>query len=62
MSRRILVVVGHPDPNPNRLCRALADAYAEGAIAAGHSVSRIDVATLDFPLLRSAEEYQTGRR
>jgi putative NADPH-quinone reductase len=60
MPRRILVVVGHPDPNPNRFCRALANAYVDGAVAAGHSVNRIDLATLEFPLLRSAEEYQKG--
>lgn len=60
MSRRILVIVGHPDKEPGRLCRALADAYAEGAEAAGHAVRRIDLATIDFPLLRTAEEFQHG--
>jgi putative NADPH-quinone reductase len=60
MSRHILVVVGHPDPDPNRFCRALANAYVDGAVAAGHSVNRIDVATLDFPFLRSADDYQNG--
>jgi hypothetical protein len=29
MPRRVLVILGHPDGNPKRLCRALADAYAE---------------------------------
>ncbi|RVA09806.1 flavodoxin family protein, partial [Mesorhizobium sp. M7A.F.Ca.US.002.01.1.1] len=29
MSRRILIVVGHPDPSPDRLCRSLANAYGE---------------------------------
>lgn len=60
MTRRILVVVGHPDGNPERLCRALADSYAEGARSAGHEVHRIDVARLDFPLLRSMEEFEHG--
>ncbi len=58
MPRRIAVIQGHPDPDPKRLCRALADAYAEGAIAAGHDVTRIDLATLDFPLLRSQQEFE----
>jgi hypothetical protein len=53
MSRRILIVLGHPDDNPGRLCRALAAAYAEGARAAGHHVQIIDIVTLDFPILRA---------
>ena len=58
--RRILIIVGHPDPDPSRLCRALADAYTEGAERAGHTVRRIDIATLDFPLLRTMEEFEHG--
>jgi putative NADPH-quinone reductase len=57
MPRRILVIVGHPDPEPKRLCRALAAAYVEGARSAGHDVRLIDIATLDFPLLRSMEDF-----
>jgi putative NADPH-quinone reductase len=57
MSRRILIIVGHPDSSPKRLCRALAEAYAEGARSAGHEVRQIDIATLDFPILRSMEEF-----
>lgn len=57
MSRRILVIVGHPDPEPKRLCRALAASYAEGARSAGHDVRLIDIATLDFPLLRTMDSF-----
>ncbi|MGB3390680.1 MAG: NAD(P)H-dependent oxidoreductase [Pseudaminobacter sp.] len=57
MPRRILIIVGHPDPEPKRLCRALAAGYAEGARSAGHDVRLIDIATLDFPLLRTMEEF-----
>ena len=57
MPRRILIILGHPDGNPTRLCRALAGAYAEGARSAGHEIRLLDVATLDFPILRSAEEF-----
>jgi putative NADPH-quinone reductase len=60
MPRRILIIVGHPDSSPQRLCRALADSYAEGARAAGHHVRRIDLATLDFPLLRTTEQFRDG--
>lgn len=60
MPRRILIVVGHPDPSPDRLCRALASAYAEGAERAGHAVRRIDLALLDFPMLRTMQEFEHG--
>jgi putative NADPH-quinone reductase len=60
MPRRVLVIVGHPDGSPKRLCRALADAYAEGALSGGHQLRRIDIAALDFPLLRTMEEFRSG--
>src|SRR5437868_6140112 len=56
---RIAIIDGHPDPDRKRFVHALADAYAEGASAC-HEVERIDVATLDFPLIRSAADWQTG--
>jgi putative NADPH-quinone reductase len=40
MSRRLTIIQGHPDPAGNRLCHALADAYAGGAAVAGHAVRR----------------------
>lgn len=58
MPRRIAVIQGHPDPDPARLCRALADAYADGAIAAGHAVERVDLASLDVPLLRTQAAFE----
>lgn len=60
MPRRIVVIQGHPDPDPQRLCRALADAYADAAFKAGHEVTEIDLAKLDFPLLRSQAEFESG--
>jgi putative NADPH-quinone reductase len=60
MTKSILIIQGHPDPGGNHLCHGLADAYAEGAKAAGHSVERIGVAELDFPLLRTKESFETG--
>ncbi len=60
MSRRITIVQGHPDPTGSRLCHALADAYAAAASAAGHGIRRIEVAVLDFPLLRTAQDFETG--
>ena len=38
----------------------MADAYAGGAAVAGHEVRRIEVAKLDFPLLRTQAEFETG--
>lgn len=57
MALKILVIDGHPDSDPKRLCHALAAAYVTGAGDGGHDVKRIDVASLDFPLLRSAQEF-----
>lgn len=56
---RITIIQGHPDRGERRYCRALADSYAGGAEAAGHEVRRIDVAALDFPVLRSRAEYES---
>ncbi len=60
MPQNITIIQGHPDPGGGRLCHALADAYAEGAARAGHAVRSIDVAQLDFPLLRSRQDFETG--
>lgn len=57
MARKILLINGHPDARPQRLCFALASAYMDGATAALHEVQRIDVGALDFPLLRTVEEF-----
>lgn len=58
--RRIAVIQGHPDPAGGHFAHALADAYAEGALAAGHEVRRVDIARLDFPLLRSKHDFERG--
>jgi putative NADPH-quinone reductase len=58
--KKIVIIQGHPDPAGNRLCHALAEAYGEGARAAGHAVETIRVSELDFPLLRSQADYLTG--
>jgi len=60
MPARVTIVQGHPDPGGKHLCHALADAYAEGAAAAGHEITRIEVARLDFPILRTQEEFERG--
>ncbi len=60
MSKTIVIIQGHPDPQGGHLDHALAAAYRDAAQAAGHRVSVIDVATLDFPLLRSQADWNTG--
>ncbi|MGX9965344.1 NAD(P)H-dependent oxidoreductase [Roseomonas sp. F4] len=57
---RILILDGHPDPDPGCLVHALANAYAEGATAAGHVVARLNVAQLDLPPLRSTTEWEAA--
>jgi len=61
MPHRITIIQGHPDPAGDRLCHALADAYAAGAEAAGHEVARIEVARLDFPVLRTQHDFEHGQ-
>lgn len=57
-SKRITLIQGHPDPAGGHLCHALAENYAVGARLGGHELRTIDIAHLDFPLLRSAEEWK----
>lgn len=59
-TRRIAVIQGHPAPSQTHLLHAMADGYANAASAAGHSVRRIEVAQLDFPLLRTQQEFEQG--
>lgn len=59
-ANKVLVIQGHPDPAAGHFDHALADAYAEGAAAAGHEVRRIDVAALDFGFVRSKDDWGEG--
>jgi len=57
MGKRILVIQGHPDAAELHFGHALADAYVRGSLAAGHEVRCVDVARIDFPLLRSKADW-----
>ncbi|MFZ2309151.1 MAG: NAD(P)H-dependent oxidoreductase [Rhodoferax sp.] len=59
-TQRILIIQGHPDTSQRHLGHALADAYAKGALDAGHAVRRLEEATLDFPLLKSQKDWMDG--
>ncbi len=51
VSRNVLVILGHPDRQS--FCAALAEAYIQGATAAGQAVRTLDVGELQFdPVLR----------
>lgn len=58
MSRQILIIQGHPDPEPSHYGYALAEAYARGARQGGHRVDEIRLAELDIPFLRSEHEWR----
>lgn len=46
MGQRVLVLLGHTDPQS--FCAAMAARYAEAAHAAGHEIRRLDLAALNF--------------
>jgi putative NADPH-quinone reductase len=59
--QRILIIDGHPDPGEQRFVHALAASYASGAKEAGHEVESLRVADLEFPLLRSSDDFRRGQ-
>jgi putative NADPH-quinone reductase len=60
MGKRIVIIQGHPDPAGHHYGHALARAYAQGAAEAGHELKQIDVAQLDFPLIRTYDDFYAG--
>jgi putative NADPH-quinone reductase len=60
MPERIALIQAHPDAAGGHLCHVLAQAYADGARGAGREVRTVDVAQLDFPLLRSQKDWLDG--
>ena len=60
MSKRILILQGHPDASTRHFCHALAESYADAARAAGHEIRVLEIARIDFPLLKSKTEWDEG--
>ncbi|MEQ8370594.1 MAG: NAD(P)H-dependent oxidoreductase [Alphaproteobacteria bacterium] len=60
MAKHILILQGHPDPEPVHLCHALAMAYERGAAAAGHEVRQVAIARLDLPFVLNKADYDGG--
>ncbi|HSN17422.1 MAG TPA: NAD(P)H-dependent oxidoreductase [Gammaproteobacteria bacterium] len=61
MSKHIAIIDSHPDQDAGRLGHDLANAYADGAREAGHEVHLIRLADLDFPLIRSKQQWDSGK-
>lgn len=56
--RHVTIIQGHPDAGQPHFCHALADAYADGAIAGKHEVRRIEVPALGLPVLTAREDWE----
>jgi putative NADPH-quinone reductase len=61
MSKRILIIDGHPDPIAERYVHALSKAYSDGARSAGHELRSIIVSEVEFPLLRTSSDFEEGQ-
>ena len=59
MPDRILLIDGHPDRDDARLCHALAGAYQDGCKSGGHEVRCIRVSEINFPLMRTSEQFES---
>jgi len=57
---RVAIIQGHPDPAATHFGHALAAAYDKAALAAGHEVKQIQVAALEFPLLRTEQDWHSA--
>jgi putative NADPH-quinone reductase len=60
MSKRILIIDGHPDPLADHYVHALSKAYFDGARMGGHEVRSIIVSEVEFPLLRTSADFQSA--
>jgi putative NADPH-quinone reductase len=57
MDRTVCILQGHPDGRGRHLCHAIADAYADGAKLARARVRRIDLGSMDIPMLRDPADF-----
>lgn|SRR5512138_27987 len=60
MTKHVLIIDGHPDPEPQRFVHALAEAYASAAREAGHEIRLVRLSAMTFDLLRSNRDYKHG--
>ena len=59
MPEKVLIIDGHSYRKKGRLCHALVDSYLKGCEAGGHAVRCIKVSQINFPLLRTKEEFES---
>jgi putative NADPH-quinone reductase len=59
-AKHIVIIQGHPDPEGNHFCHALATAYFKGAESSGHNIEVIDIAQIEFPMLRTQADFVQG--
>ena len=55
--KKITIILGHPCSKKVTFSRSLAEAYIQGAEAAGHSAELIDISKLDIPYLTQKSDY-----
>lgn len=60
MRKNILIIQGHPDNSHDHLNHALAASYEKGARESGYEVKTICIANIDFPLLRTNEDFYSA--
>jgi len=60
MDRTVCIIQGHPHGGGQHFCHVIADAYADGAKAAGARVRRIDVGEMDVPMLRNPADFASA--
>lgn len=56
---RITIIDGHPHTDRGHFVHALAEAYADAA-KQNHEVRLIEIAELDFPILRDPQDWKSG--
>jgi putative NADPH-quinone reductase len=59
-AKNIVIIQGHPDTKGNHFCHALANAYFKGAESSGHNIKIIDIAQIEFPILRTQADFVRG--
>ncbi|WP_173047285.1 hypothetical protein [Nitrospira sp. KM1] len=60
MPKRIVIIQGHPDAGSRHFGHALADRYQKGASNNGDDERSVEVAKLEFPLLRTKDDVEKG--
>jgi len=56
----ILIIQGHPDSEKTHFGHAIAEKYASAAHSAKHAIQQITIADLDFPVLRTQQDFDKG--